>query len=146
MCALTSHEMQSFTLRQYLYLLFDEDNRINDDDSNYVFTTEGHILMLDHDLLKKPKHGKSSTRKFISHQCPTYYPYTTNSRVRGIPGLTRGIRSRPEAEYARLLVGNKPTLSDERHWQHDGWCDKPKTEAAYVSSLRPSSDPRLTRF
>lgn len=40
---------ESFVLSEtakYLFLLFDEDSWINADDSNMVFTTEGHLLRL----------------------------------------------------------------------------------------------------
>jgi len=47
--------MESFVLSEtikYLYLLFDETNPLHKDDSNYIFTTEGHILTLGSEHLK----------------------------------------------------------------------------------------------
>lgn len=118
---------------QYLYLIFDEENRIHDDDSNYVFTTEGHILQLDKEHLR-PKSTKNPTRKFVSHQCPAYKPFARRSGNPKVPGLVLGVRSRPDFHYAQALVGNKPTSADMQHWDIDGWCEKPKIET-YVSVL-----------
>ncbi|KAJ2931770.1 hypothetical protein H1R20_g5450, partial [Candolleomyces eurysporus] len=132
--------MESFVLSEtlkYLYLLFDEDNRLHDDDSNYVFTTEGHILKLDRDHLR-PNTPKS-LRKYVSHQCPAYTPFGYSAEDAKMLGLTQGIRSRPDVEYARALVGNNATESDKRYWDVDGWCEKPKLEAySYEFVLAPN--------
>ena len=42
--------MNSFIALQYLYLLFDVDNPVNLHASNYLFTTEGHILPISNRL------------------------------------------------------------------------------------------------
>lgn len=62
----------------------------------------------------------------MSHQCPAYTPFVSSS------GMTRGILSRPDVEYAQVLVGNTPTETDKQRWEPDGWCEKPKHES-YVS-------------
>ncbi|KAF5331587.1 hypothetical protein D9611_007751 [Ephemerocybe angulata] len=127
--------MESFVLSEtlkYLYLIFDEENKLHDDDSSYVFTTEGHILKLDDDQIRH-KPAKTTSRKFISHQCPAYTAFKPKR------GLTRGILSRPDVEYAQVLVGNKPTEADKRHWEYDGWCEKPKSESySYEFVLAPN--------
>lgn len=49
--------MESFFLSEtskYLYLLFDENNHVNQDASNYIFSTEGHIFKLDTQFRSKP--------------------------------------------------------------------------------------------
>ena len=126
---ITIHHTAQFR-DQYLYLLFDEDNRLHDDDSNYVFTTEGHILRLDKDHIR-PNTPKS-LRKFVSHQCPAYTPFAFPAGDAKTLSLTRGVRFRPDTEYARALVGNNATDADKRYWDIDGWCEKPKPES-YVS-------------
>jgi hypothetical protein len=64
---LTSYEkenrMESFFISEtlkYLYLLFDENNKINTDFSNSVFTTEGHYLNLPDSLYHKKFYENSS--------------------------------------------------------------------------------------
>ncbi|RUS87428.1 hypothetical protein EGW08_004803 [Elysia chlorotica] len=49
--------MESFFLSEtckYLYLLFDEANPVNKEQSRYIFTTEGHILPLDRNFHRRP--------------------------------------------------------------------------------------------
>ena len=44
-----------------------------------------------------------------------------------------GVPSRPDVEYARILVGTVADDSDERWWSVDGVCEVPITEL-YVST------------
>ncbi|XP_060066247.1 ER degradation-enhancing alpha-mannosidase-like protein 1 [Ylistrum balloti] len=49
--------MESFFLSEtckYLYLLFDEDNHVNKEQSRYIFSTEGHLFPVDRKLRLKP--------------------------------------------------------------------------------------------
>ncbi|EDO46917.1 predicted protein [Nematostella vectensis] len=49
--------MESFFLSEtckYLYLLFDHENHVNQDASNYIFSTEGHLFRLDTRFRKRP--------------------------------------------------------------------------------------------
>ncbi|XP_031563144.1 ER degradation-enhancing alpha-mannosidase-like protein 1 [Actinia tenebrosa] len=49
--------MESFFLSEtckYLYLLFDHENHVNQDASNYIFSTEGHLFRLDTKQRKRP--------------------------------------------------------------------------------------------
>ena len=117
---------------QYLYLLFDEDNPLHNDDSNYVFTTEGHILFLDQEHLRSTPPARRRTRTIEKHQCPAYMPFMLSRNGRTDSGLVVGVRSRPDMEYPRHLVGLSSSLSDERHWFRDGLCERPKVEP-YVS-------------
>ncbi|KAF4619947.1 hypothetical protein D9613_005188 [Agrocybe pediades] len=122
--------MESFALSEtlkYLYLLFDEENPLHSDDSNYVFTTEGHILTLDRDHMNPMSKSRKRTRNIESHECPAYTPITSGSH-KSKPGLVQGVRSRSDMEYARHLVGTSPAFADESHWSPDGWCEKPRVD------------------
>lgn len=49
--------MESFFLSEtckYLYLLFDDNNHLNQDASNYIFSTEGHVFRIDSRFRKRP--------------------------------------------------------------------------------------------
>ncbi|KAH9482917.1 ER degradation-enhancing alpha-mannosidase-like protein 1 [Psilocybe cubensis] len=126
--------MESFALSEtlkYLYLLFDEDNPLHSDDSNYVFTTEGHILTLGQQHMKPASSARKRTRKIVNHQCPIYTPFVTtldHRRKPPGPGLVQGIRSRPDVDYARQLVGLAPSHADQQYWSPDGWCERPKVD------------------
>jgi len=114
---------------QYLYLLFDEENPLHSDDSNYVFTTEGHILTLGQEHMKPTSQSRKRMRTIENHQCPAYLPYTRlfDHRQRR-SGLVHGVRSRPDVDYARHLVGLSPTSADEQFFSPEGWCERPKVE------------------
>ncbi|KAJ7068189.1 alpha mannosidase-like protein [Mycena amicta] len=117
--------MESFALSEtlkYLYLLFDEDNPLHSDDSNYVFTTEGHILSLGNEL-QKPSTARRKMRKVETHQCPIYKPYHHNGS-----GLSMGIRSRGDVDYARSLLDQSASDLDESAWSPNGWCERPHTD------------------
>jgi len=127
--------MESFVLSEtlkYLYLLFDEDNEFSKLDSNFIFTTEGHILMLNSTLLNPISEVRRQARRHEHPQCPihqsTVRPYTL--------GLVQGIRSRPEYEYARHLAGNdmagSAAADDSEWWDAHGMCEVPKVDV-YVS-------------
>lgn len=129
---------------------------MHSDDSNYVFTTEGHILFLDKQHMRPTTPARKRARKVMNHQCPAYDPFvSTKTRRRpyhnsnpnsnlGLSsfGLVQGVRSRPDVEYARYLVNLAPTAADEQHWSPDGWCEKPKIEP-YVSHPTTSYNPLL---
>ncbi|KIY51587.1 alpha mannosidase-like protein [Fistulina hepatica ATCC 64428] len=124
--------MESFTLSEtlkYLFLLFDEENVLHQDDSNYVFTTEGHILTLTPEqLLVSPAGRRTTPRPRVgSPQCPAYTPFmrTYNSMPKG-GGLVGGVRSRPDYDYARQVLSLSANSADEQAWSLDGWCEKPK--------------------
>lgn len=121
---------------QYLYLLFDENNLIHRDDSNYVFTTEGHLLTLDNKHLKPISDVRRRLRGAENLQCPAYSPPMVLSQD-GQNGLRGGIRSRGDVEYARLLVGGTPNDADKAAWSPDGFCDVPHGEL-YVSPVPDS--------
>lgn len=114
---------------KYLYLLFDEGNPLHRDDSNYVFTTEGHILRLDKKHMKPVSAARRKMRKVDAHQCPAYFgPKPTLHHEQGFEGPFQGIQSLEYLDYARELVALPPDESDESMWNPSGWCERPKTE------------------
>ncbi|KDQ07463.1 glycoside hydrolase family 47 protein [Botryobasidium botryosum FD-172 SS1] len=141
--------MESFALSEtlkYLFLLFDESNPVNSDDSNMVFTTEGHFLVL------HPKHLKpmSKIRRELSRkenlQCPVYEPpmwYGPKAQVGAGKGVQRGkgnmrlglvgsVRNRGDTEYARHLTMSESGFAsrqDELEWSSYGWCETPRLAA-----------------
>ncbi|GLB33724.1 putative glycosyl hydrolase 47 family protein [Lyophyllum shimeji] len=124
--------MESFALSEtlkYLYLLFDEENLVHSDDSNYVFTTEGHILSLGQEHLKPMSAARRKLRHIDNHQCPVYQPFIhVRDQHAEQSGLVQGIQHRGDAEYARLLVGLAPTQSDMNTWSPYGWCERPRVD------------------
>ncbi|KAG8747282.1 alpha mannosidase-like protein, partial [Ceratobasidium sp. 428] len=133
--------MESFALSEtlkYLYLLFDEDNKINSDHSNLVFTTEGHPISLPRNHLKPATATSRSLRQKEQNFCPVYRP--TRNPPDLFPGesfgLIQSIRSRPDAEYGRFITGLDLSVVapyDERWWDVSGRCEVPQAEE-YVST------------
>jgi ER degradation enhancer, mannosidase alpha-like 1 len=112
--------------------LFDEDNPLHRDDSNYVFTTEGHILLLERKYLKPSSATIRQLRRAESPQCPAYEPpYFIGAN--DLPGLHVGIRSRTDFDYARFLVSTALSDGDDMWWHPNGWCAVPVVE--YFVSL-----------
>ncbi|KAH9050101.1 alpha-mannosidase [Lactarius hengduanensis] len=119
--------MESFVLSEtlkYLYLLFDENNPLHTDDSNYVFSTEGHILSLEQKHLKSPSAMVRHLRRAESPQCPAYGPPFFIG-ANDAPGLYVGVRSRSDFDYARFLVSAAVSEGDETYWHPSGWCEIP---------------------
>ncbi|KAF9780244.1 alpha mannosidase-like protein [Thelephora terrestris] len=127
-----SNRMESFVLSEtlkYLYLLFDEENLLHDDDSNYVFTTEGHILILDPKYTKPMSAVRRKLRGAENHQCPAYTPGITFQRKSNLGGgITGGIQSRRDVEYARFLTDGIASELERAAWSPYGFCDIPKVE------------------
>ncbi|KII94783.1 glycoside hydrolase family 47 protein [Plicaturopsis crispa FD-325 SS-3] len=135
--------MESFALSEtlkYLFLLFDEDNPLHSDDSNYVLTTEGHILSLGREHLKPPSTSRRNMRRVETHQCPVYEPVIRayDSWENGT-GLVQGIRSRPDIDYSRELIGLLASDADSYMWDANGWCETPKVDLfSYDFILSPN--------
>ncbi|PPQ64702.1 hypothetical protein CVT24_008329 [Panaeolus cyanescens] len=137
------NRMESFALSEtlkYLYLLFDEENRLHLDDSNYVFTTEGHILTLAPEHLKPLHAARKKARTIEEHQCPAYTPNMAGyDHKKTKSGLVQGVRSRPDVEYARHLVGAGASTAEQAYWSPDGYCEKPYVEPySYDFILAPN--------
>ncbi|EIW82385.1 glycoside hydrolase family 47 protein [Coniophora puteana RWD-64-598 SS2] len=123
--------MESFALSEtlkYLYLLFDEANRLHDDDSHYVFTTEGHILTLPRKALKPMSPARKRLRRVENHQCPAYHPFHTSTHENYDDGLTLGIGQREDVDYVRHIIGLRTQPSDELYSSPHGWCAAPQME------------------
>ena len=130
--------MESFVLSEtlkYLYLLFDEDNEFSNSDSNFIFTTEGHILMLNSTHLNPISETRRRARRHERPQCPVHQPVVRPQAH----GLVYGIRSRPEYEYARHLAGNDmfgdAANDDSEWWDAHGICEVPKIDVFVSVSL-----------
>ncbi|KAF9263487.1 alpha mannosidase-like protein, partial [Marasmius fiardii PR-910] len=139
--------MESFTLSEtlkYLFLLFDEDNPLHHDDSNYVFTTEGHLLTLGREHLKPISAARRKLRKIEKHQCPSYEPFKASggSGPRAKAGLVMGVRGRPYVDYSRELVALDASDLDGQFWSTEGRCERPKPEL-YSYDFILSSNGRL---
>ncbi|XP_068714333.1 ER degradation-enhancing alpha-mannosidase-like protein 1 isoform X1 [Montipora foliosa] len=99
--------MESFFLSEtckYLYLLFDIENHVNRDASNYIFSTEGHIFRVDAQFRKKS--GERKARKFA--QKATKASYTRS------PG-----RRYNESTGCAMFCGNfnSPLPMDIQYWE-----------------------------
>ncbi|CAL1702197.1 unnamed protein product [Somion occarium] len=133
--------MESFVLSEtlkYLYLLFDEDNPLNHDDSNAVLTTEGHLLSMDR-AHQKPMSTIRRKLRGVEHlQCPAYEPPIIGAGEH-TPGLVGGVVSRPDVEYVRQLIGSVAIDTEASAWSPDGWCEVPKADLySYNFILSPS--------
>src|SRR5258706_7876076 len=129
--------MESFVLSEtlkYLYLLFDEANEFSKSDSNFIFTTEGHILLLNSTHLHPISETRRRARRHERPQCPVHQPVVRPHAH----GLVHGIRSRPEYEYARHLAGNNMfgdvAKDDSEWWDAHGICEVPEVDV-FVSVL-----------
>ncbi|KAB5594202.1 Alpha mannosidase-like protein [Ceratobasidium theobromae] len=130
--------MESFALSEtlkYLYLLFDEDNQINFEDQNVVFTTEGHLITLSQHHLKPPSATSRRLRQKEQNFCPVYQPTRGPAGNFGSPaeglGLTQSVRNRPESDYGRFITGldiSAVASSDAPWWDLYGWCAVPQVE------------------
>ncbi|KAJ1678841.1 hypothetical protein EV182_003250, partial [Spiromyces aspiralis] len=95
--------MESFFLSEtlkYLYLLFDEDNVVNAMDSNFVFTTEGHLLL----PLPKRSHPSRASGQWASPQRVLYDTALVPPSLRSRDLSFENIKHR--LGLSRLLAGD----------------------------------------
>ncbi|KAH8929213.1 glycoside hydrolase family 47 protein [Atractiella rhizophila] len=127
--------MHSFALSEtlkYLFLTFDEDNWVNKDDSNTVFTTEGHLLPLNKKYLRKPVRSTLLTPEIAN--CPVPDPLHMHNARTMLPSVS----TRLDAEYARFIADY--TL-DPIHahstglWHAAGTCELPRKEVGPTSTM-----------
>ncbi|KAG0045884.1 alpha mannosidase-like protein [Gryganskiella cystojenkinii] len=174
--------MESFALSEtfkYLFLLFDEENILHQElrDSNFVFTTEGHVLALGSQYLNiisnkddqdgnikenqddqwqrmqqhqqvRMKDAGSGKQHYLRHQnaaaskprrwlqCPVYR--TPDTFLKNIP-------YRPDADFARQMVGTRPDARDIVELDPKGYCEKPSLELERVF-VEFSGPPKKTYF
>ncbi|KAG0303287.1 alpha mannosidase-like protein [Dissophora globulifera] len=160
--------MESFALSEtikYLYLLFDEENLLHHElkDSNFVFTTEGHILSLAPKYLTRPSierrkqqqplqqfnknslseairnHGDGSNSRAASEttaKTTTTTTITTAGPVckpyYGPATFLKSIPYRPDADFARQMVGTREDFRDLLELDPKGYCEKPTLEVEKV--------------
>ncbi|KAI0698930.1 alpha-mannosidase [Cytidiella melzeri] len=134
--------MESFVLSEtlkYLYLLFDEENPLHTDDSNYVLTTEGHILTMNRTLEKPISPIRRELRRVEHLECPVYFPPLIGSDMYRESGITTNIYYRADMEYARELVHAPASPLEEASWLHYGECLVPKVDL-YTYNFLLSAD------
>ncbi|KAI7894932.1 glycoside hydrolase [Mucor mucedo] len=141
--------MESFMLSEtlkYLYLLFDADHAINKMDSNFVFTTEGHILPLPGKYLKKSEEKPKSIvsiQTTPSGTCQRYNP--SHWHPISVPGdldMT-SIPYQPQTDYASDIVGY--TVSEPLPLSSHGYCESPITASKSFSLSFGYNDYDATR-
>ncbi|KAI8330397.1 glycoside hydrolase [Choanephora cucurbitarum] len=120
--------MESFMLSEtlkYLYLLFDKDHVINKMDSNYVFTTEGHILPLPvyhQNQSYSSHHGVISFQQSAAGTCERYNPM--KYQYLSTPGHLdmSSLLYQPQSDYAADIVG---ITSPAHPLSKSGYCQAP---------------------
>ncbi|KAL9549006.1 hypothetical protein MBANPS3_005418 [Mucor bainieri] len=132
--------MESFMLSEtlkYLYLLFDADHPINTMDSNYVFTTEGHVLGLPKKYLGHNASSSSSSKKkkgrpalATLQQSPAGTCQRYNPSGRHHTSLPNALEMttmphRPHMDAAAHMVGHTTTLLPPPPLSPDGYCESP---------------------
>lgn len=113
--------------------MFDENNPLHTDDSNTVFTTEGHLLTLSRQHIEPPSAIRRQLRRAENLQCPAYYPTRHPWKpLDDLHGLAGSIRSREDSEFARISVGSdehsRATAEDSVFWMSGAWCQTPRVD------------------
>ncbi|KAI1464093.1 glycoside hydrolase family 47 protein [Daldinia caldariorum] len=102
-----SDRMESFFLGEtakYLYLLFDPDHPLNKLDASYVFTTEGHPLIIPRKRKSKPQARKSSPERNVQSYYDTDFTNTC-PRPPVLPPLSgSATAARPDLYNAATLI------------------------------------------
>ncbi|KAF8930813.1 alpha mannosidase-like protein [Dissophora ornata] len=174
--------MESFALSEtikYLYLLFDEENLLHQElkDTNFVFTTEGHVLSLsakqlsagrDHERQGAADNQSSSWFVSTRRQHPPpdqQHQYSKQSLTAAIQNSPHGdvkarpvckpynapatflksIPYRPDADFARQMVGTREDFRDLLEVDPKGFCEKPTLEVERVI-VEFSGPPKKTIF
>ncbi|KAG0006969.1 alpha mannosidase-like protein [Modicella reniformis] len=155
--------MESFALSEtmkYLYLLFDEENLLHQElkDSNFVFTTEGHVLTLSSKYLYNRTRGPGyqgprqqySTRSLTDAIHNTHYRDSARAGpickpYRAPETFLKSIPYRPDADFARQMVGAREDFRDLLHADPKGFCEKPTLEVERVL-IEFSGPPKKTFF
>ncbi|KAI8380074.1 glycoside hydrolase [Blakeslea trispora] len=128
--------MESFMLSEtlkYLYLLFDSDHPINTMDSNYVFTTEGHLLPLS---AQYQRSAQARSQPVVSFQqsaagtCERYNPMKYH--YLSIPGHLdmSSLLHQPSSDYAADLVGVTTPIQP---LTSTGYCQVPQQHSFSLS-------------
>ncbi|KAF9539278.1 alpha mannosidase-like protein [Mortierella hygrophila] len=184
--------MESFALSEtfkYLFLLFDEENILHQElkDSNFVFTTEGHVLALANKYLDLSRKNSTTTVtdagehihnighdddwSAARHEYPRHQPqqqvmdsrHQHNSKHHRTQGgkkarrwpmcqaykapetFLKSIPYRPDADFARQMVGNREDPRDLVELDPKGYCERPTLEMERVV-VEFSGPPRKTVY
>jgi hypothetical protein len=173
--------MESFALSEtfkYLFLLFDEENILHQElkDSNFVFTTEGHVLALGNKYLKFSRKTNSTNtvanigqvddwsgsrheypsqqQQVMNNQHQRHGEHGSRGKVRRWPmcqsykapeTFLKSIPYRPDADFARQMVGNREDARDLLELDPKGYCEKPTLELERVV-VEFSGPPRKTIY
>ncbi|KAG0353735.1 alpha mannosidase-like protein [Podila minutissima] len=145
--------MESFALSEtfkYLYLLFDEENLLHNElkDSNFVFTTEGHVLSLANEHLRRPtatepglEQDPTPRHQYVTKGHPRHQhsrpsepkPWPMCPLYEAPATFLKGIPYRPDADFARQMVGTRPDARDHLELDPNGFCEKPVLETERVT-------------
>ncbi|KAL0077594.1 glycoside hydrolase, partial [Phycomyces blakesleeanus] len=124
--------MESFVLSEtlkYLYLLFDISHPLNTMDSNFVFTTEGHVLPLAKQYLVREE-SPSIRHLFSERVCkphrvifgnPVQHHYLSQPQLLDLSSIP----CRPETDLAAEMVGTIVGPSDDDALSPLGVCSAP---------------------
>ena len=103
-----SDRMESFFLGEtakYLYLLFDPDHPLNSLDAAYVFTTEGHPLLIPREKSATVTKRKPATTKEIQSHTGVEARDTCPAPPPSVPFTISATATRPDVFHAASLIG-----------------------------------------
>jgi hypothetical protein len=103
-----SDRMESFFLGEtakYLYLLFDPDHPLNSLDAAYVFTTEGHPLLIPRERPAPVIKRKPATTKDIQAHTGVQVRDTCPAPPPSVPFTISATAARPDIFHASSLIG-----------------------------------------
>ncbi|KAH7219265.1 glycosyl hydrolase family 47-domain-containing protein [Fusarium oxysporum] len=103
-----SDRMESFFLGEttkYMYLLFDPDHALNKVDAAFVFSTEGHPLIIPKRSRQKPTRRHSLSKRVVSKNDTIDESFTHSCPVPTVPGLSgSATAARPDLFSVALFV------------------------------------------
>ena len=102
-----SDRMESFFLGEtakYLYLLFDPDHPLNSLDAAYVFTTEGHPLLIPKEKSTLVRREPAATTA-VQQQGAVYVRDTCPVAPQSVPFSVSATAARPDVFHAASLIG-----------------------------------------
>ena len=103
-----SDRMESFFLGEtakYLYLLFDLDHPLNSLDAAYVFTTEGHPLLIPKENSTPVRRRKTATTKAVQTLLGMEARDTCPAPPQPVPFSISATAARPDFFHAASLIG-----------------------------------------
>ncbi|KAJ3129480.1 alpha mannosidase-like protein [Nowakowskiella sp. JEL0407] len=130
--------MESFFLSEtlkYLYLLFDTDNFINKPDSNWIFTTEGHIFPVTRQSSLKYAKKPTNSPKF----CPVFPRANppTSGRQLDFPLPIEHVQA------VSYIVGNVPDRATEERFAYYGLSSNTSTTVEELHQCQHESNEEI---